>query len=63
MDAKKIRDICKPIRIVLGAGLIGYGLASGNAWFYLGLIPLAAGLLNICPLCKITGQCDIMGKD
>ena len=63
MDAKKIRDICKPIRIVLGTALIGYGVYSGNAWFYLGVIPLIAGLVNFCPLCKITGQCDIMGKD
>ncbi|HIP13777.1 MAG TPA: DUF2892 domain-containing protein, partial [Arcobacter sp.] len=32
-------------------------------WFYLGVIPLIAGLVNFCPICKITGQCDIMGKD
>lgn len=63
MDAKKIRSICRPFRIVLGLGLIGYGFISGISWFYLGIIPLIAGLANFCPLCKITGQCDIMGKD
>jgi len=63
MDAKKIRSICRPFRIVLGTGLIGYGIYSGNPWFYLGVIPLIAGLANFCPLCKITGQCDIFGKD
>ena len=63
MDAKKIRSICRPLRIVAGAALIGYGIYSGNAWFYLGVLPLIAGLANFCPLCKITGQCDIMGKD
>ena len=63
MDAKKIRSICRPLRIVLGAALIGYGVYSGNQWFYLGVIPLIAGLANFCPLCKITGQCDIMGKN
>ncbi len=63
MDAKKIRTVCKPLRIVLGSALIAYGAYSGNQWFYLGAIPLIAGLLNFCPLCKITGQCDIMGKD
>jgi len=63
MDAKKIRSVCKPVRIVMGLGLIGYGIYSGNQWFYLGVIPLIAGLANFCPLCKITGQCDIMGKD
>ena len=63
MDARKIRSVCRPLRIVLGAALIGYGVYSGNQWFYLGVLPLIAGLANFCPLCKITGQCDIMGKD
>ncbi len=63
MNAKKIRSICRPLRIAAGTALIAYGVYSGNQWFYLGAIPLLAGLLNFCPLCKITGQCDIMGKD
>ena len=63
MNVEKIRAVCRPFRIVLGASLIGYGIYSGNALFYLGVIPLIAGLVNFCPLCKITGQCDIMGKD
>ncbi len=63
MNAKKIRGICRPIRIILGTALVAYAVYSGNNWFYLGVIPLIAGLVNFCPLCKITGQCDIMGKD
>ena len=63
MDAKKIRSVCRPLRIVAGLALIGYGVYSGNQWFYLGVLPLIAGLANFCPLCQITGQCDIMGKD
>ena len=63
MDVKKIRKVCRPIRIVLGLGLIGYGIMSGNSWFYLGVIPLIAGIMNICPLCKITGQCELMPKN
>jgi len=63
MNAKKIRGICRPIRIILGTALVAYAVYSGNNWFYLGVIPLIAGLINFCPLCKITGQCDIMGKD
>ena len=62
MNVEKIRSICRPFRIVLGLGLIGYGVMSGNSWFYLGVIPLIAGLINFCPLCKITGQCDILPK-
>jgi len=62
MNIEKIRAVCRPFRIVLGASLIGYGLYSGNAWFFFGAIPLIAGLINFCPLCKITGECDILGK-
>lgn len=60
MNVKKIRKFCRPFRIVLGTALIGYGAYSGNPWFYLGIIPLVAGIMNFCPLCKITGQCDII---
>ncbi len=59
MNVNKIRKACRPIRIVLGLGLIGFGVYSGNAWFYLGVIPLVAGLANFCPLCMITKKCDI----
>jgi len=62
MNVEKIRKVCRPFRIVLGLSLIGYGLFSGNAWFYLGAMPLIAGIMDFCPLCKITGQCDIMPK-
>ncbi|RLA68255.1 MAG: DUF2892 domain-containing protein [Epsilonproteobacteria bacterium] len=59
MNVNKIRATCRPIRIVLGLGLIAYGVYSGNQWFYLGAIPLIAGLVNFCPLCVITKKCDI----
>jgi hypothetical protein len=62
MNAKKMSKFCQPFRIVLGLGLIGYGVASGNNWFYLGAIPLIAGLVNFCPLCGITKQCPMIGK-
>lgn len=45
-------------RIALGTGLIGYGLYSGIAWFYLGVIPLFFGIINWCPLEKRIGGCD-----
>lgn len=59
MNVLKLRKICRPLRIVVGAGLVGYGVYSSNVWFYLGVIPLIAGISNFCPLCKITKQCDI----
>ncbi len=59
MDVNKIRTTCRPIRIVLGLSLIAYAIYSGNPWFYLGIIPLIAGIANFCPLCIITKKCDI----
>ena len=59
MNVNKIRSACRPIRIVLGLAAIGYAISSGNQWFYLGAIPLIAGLVNFCPLCIITKKCDV----
>jgi len=59
MDINKIRKTCRPIRITIGVVLIGYAVYSGNAWFYLGVIPLLAGLTNFCPICVITKKCDV----
>jgi len=59
MDVNKFRAVCRPIRIVVGLVAIGYAIFSGNQWFYLGAIPLIAGLANFCPACMITKKCDL----
>lgn len=59
MDYNKIRKNCRVFRIVIGIALIAMGVITGNAWFYLGVIPLIAGIANFCPLCIITKKCDI----
>ncbi len=59
MDFNKIRAFCSPFRIVLGLALIGYGIYSGNNWFFLGVIPLIAGFTKFCPLCIISKKCDV----
>ena len=46
------------IRIAIGLALIGYGVYSGNAWFYLGVMPLITGIINWCPLEMKMGTCD-----
>jgi len=52
----------KIFRIILGLALIGYAVYSGNAWFYLGVIPLILGLFtNWCPINKYLGTCDDEG--
>jgi len=62
MDVNKLRAICRPIRIVVGLALIIAGVVTGIEWFYLGVIPLIAGLVNFCPACIITKKCDIPQK-
>ncbi len=55
----KIKRFCRPFRIILGVVLIAIGIITSNAWFYLGVIPLIAGLANFCPLCTISKKCSI----
>ena len=55
----KIRKFCRVFRIVIGLVLIGIGVVSGIYWFYLGVVPLIAGIANFCPLCIITKKCEI----
>lgn len=59
MDYNKIRKTCRVVRIIAGLLLIALGVITGIAWFYLGVLPLLAGLTNFCPLCIITKKCDL----
>lgn len=59
MDFNKIRKFCRVFRIILGIALIITGFITGIVWFYLGFIPLIAGLTNFCPLCIISKKCDL----
>ncbi|WP_121626393.1 YgaP family membrane protein [Poseidonibacter antarcticus] len=60
---EKIRKTCRPIRIVVGLVLIAIGYFTANPWFYLGVIPLLAGLTNFCPACIISKKCDLKKKE
>ncbi len=55
----KIRSFCKRFRVVLGVVLVAIGVWTGNVWFYLGVVPLIAGLMDFCPLCIISKKCSI----
>ena len=55
----KIRNFCRFFRIVLGIILIIIGFIFENSWFYLGIIPLIAGLIDFCPTCIISKKCSI----
>ncbi len=55
----KIKLFCRKFRIAIGIILILAGVYTGIAWFYLGILPLLAGLANFCPLCIISKKCTI----
>jgi len=63
MDFNKIRKFCRVFRIILGTVLIITGFITGVFWFYLGVIPLVAGIANFCPLCMITKKCDLPNRE
>ena len=59
---KNVGGIDKALRILVGAGLIGATLAGMlPAWGYLGVVPLATGVLGWCPLYPLLGlnSCSI----
>ncbi len=53
----KIRNFCRPFRILIGLILIAIGFFIDNTWFYLGVIPLIAGLSDFCPVCIVSKKC------
>jgi len=59
MDFNKIRKVCRVVRIIVGLALIVTGIITGIKWFYLGLLPLIAGIANFCPLCIFSKKCDL----
>jgi len=59
MDFNKIRKVCRVVRIVVGLALIVTGVITGINWFYLGVLPLIAGIANFCPLCIFSNKCDL----
>lgn len=52
-----VGGIDKILRIALGAGLIG-ATAAGMLpiWGYIGIVPLATGLMGWCPLYPLLGM-------
>ena len=64
MDLNKVRSFCRVFRIILDLTLITIGVfqagtENGSLLWFLGVIPLIAGLVNFCPLCLITKKCDL----
>ncbi|UCV15708.1 YgaP family membrane protein [Quatrionicoccus australiensis] len=51
-----VGGIDKILRIVVGLGLIGATVAGAlPVWGYIGIVPLATGLMGWCPLYPLLG--------
>jgi hypothetical protein len=53
------------LRTAAGIGLISWGIMGGPVWAYIGLVPLATGLLGNCPVYSLFGfsTCSLKTKD
>ena len=59
MNFHKVKTVCRIVRIIVGLALIAAGVITEIYWFYLGVLPLIAGLANFCPLCIVTKKCAL----
>jgi len=50
-----VGSIDRIVRIVLGLALIGWALTGGPVWAWIGIVPLATGVLGLCLLYSVLG--------
>lgn len=50
-----VGNVDKWARIVLGVLLIAWAATGGPMWAWIGVVPLATGLFNFCPLYRLIG--------
>jgi hypothetical protein len=51
-----VGGIDKVVRIVVGVALLAWALLGGPAWAWIGVLPLATGLVNWCPAYSLLGM-------
>lgn len=51
-----VGGIDKIIRILAGVALIAWALMGGPVWAWIGIVPLATGLLGWCPAYTLLGM-------
>lgn len=51
-----VGGIDRTLRIVLGIALILWAVLGGPVWAWIGIVPLATGLIRFCPLYTILGM-------
>lgn len=50
-----VGGIDRVVRILAALALIGWALAGGPKWAWLGVVPLATGLFGYCPAYRLFG--------
>jgi len=50
-----VGGIDRILRIVVGAALIGWAVMGGPVWAWVGVVPLATGLVKFCPFYPLLG--------
>lgn len=55
MFGKNVGGLDKTLRIALGALLVLGALLGNGWWMWIGVVPLATGLLNSCPIYSLLG--------
>lgn len=51
-----VGGIDRILRIALGAALILWAILGGPVWAWIGVVPLATGLIKFCPLYPLLGM-------
>lgn len=52
---KNMGTIDRTVRIIAGAGLIAVAITGVSPWGWVGILPLATGLMGICPAYNLFG--------
>ena len=50
-----VGGIDRILRIIVGLALIGVAVSGVSVWGWIGVVPLATGLIKFCPLYSILG--------
>ena len=53
---KNVGGIDKILRIVAGIALIAWALTGGPVWAWIGVVPLATGVMGWCPAYTLFGM-------
>jgi DUF2892 family protein len=51
-----VGGVDKILRIAAGLALIGWAVAGGPVWAWIGVVPLATGLMGWCPAYTLLGM-------